>query len=261
MLAGFLGALSCCAPSLQSVVPRHDASLDELKVLFKKRETQFRSIKGLVSLSVTPEHGLTRKINGILSFDSTGRKFRFQGFDSLGNPIVNLVTENNLYQLMMGGELPVAGDMEKNGEVRLRTGPGEKDFIEGKSWLMALNEMRWGGTPLPSETEVLLAEKEDDFLLFRVIKLNGREAILKKKIWLEEENFRPVREEIYDDGPLGYPRLAGALLFEYSGTKKGAVWPDRIKVKLENGKMEVEFLEMNFSPEFAPDFFRFQDQG
>lgn len=249
--------MASCAPSFQMAIPKKEAAFQELQALFVQRETAFQSIQGMVNLSINPVQGTRQNITGILSFNQ-GENLRFLGFDPLGRTIVDLTAVHGLFQISLPGEPPVKGSLRRDKDIRFKVGPGEKDMINVNSWLKTLNELRWGGTPLPGHDEFLLVDKEGETLLCSIIKIKGKEAVLRKRIWLERSFFRPIKEEIYEESPSGNRLLAGSLFFEnFKGENSGS-WPARIKVILDDGAFQVEFLETNFSPVFPPDYFQIQ---
>jgi hypothetical protein len=257
LFSGMMMFMSSCAPSFQVAIPRQAETFQELQALFVEREAGFQSIQGMVNLSINPDHGARQTITGILSFKQGGN-LRFLGFDPLGRTIVDLTAVSGLFQISLAGEPPLKGSLNWDKDVRFRVGPGEKDLISVNSWVKTLNELRWGGTPLPGQDELLLVDKEGEALICSVIKVKGKEAVLKKRFWLERSFFRPVREEIYEESPSGNRLLAGSLFFEnFKGENNGA-WPGRMKAILEDGEFQVEFLETNFSPVFPPDYFQIQ---
>lgn len=247
--------IASCAPSFQMAIPKKEATFQELRALFAQRESAFHSIQGMVNLSVNPVYGARQNITGILSFHEGG-DLRFIGFDPLGRTVIDLTASNGLFQISLGGEPPLKGSLTRDKDIRLRIGPGEKGLINVNSWVKTLQELRWGGTPLPGEDELLLVDKEGEALLCSIIKIKGKEGVLTRRVWLERTYFRPVKEEIYEESSSGIRLIAGSLFFEKFIREKSGAWPGRTKVNLEDGEYQVEFLETNFSPIFSSDYFQ-----
>lgn len=249
--------MASCAPSFQVGIQKKEANFQELQDLFVRRETAFQSIQGMVNLSIHPAQGTRQTLTGILSFDQGGN-VRFLGFDPLGRTMMDLTAVDGFFQISLAGEPPLKGSLNGDQDTRFRIGPGEKDLINVNRWLKTLNELRWGGTPLPGEGELLLVDQEGEAVLCSIIKVKGKEAVLRKRVWLERSFFRPIKEEIYEESLSGNRLLAGSLFFENFKEEMSGAWPGRTKVILEDGAFQVEFLETNFSPVFPPDYFQIQ---
>ena len=249
--------MASCAPSFHSAIPEKEGTFTELESLFVEREGAFQSIQAMVNLSVKSISGTRQNITGILSFHQGG-KVRFLGFDPLGRTVMDLTAVNDHFQISVAGEPPLKGSLTRDKIIPLRVGSGETDLINVNSWLSTLHELRWGGTPLPREDEILLIDKEGETLLCSIIEVKGKEAVLRRRVWLERAFFRPIKEEIYIESSSGKRFLSGSLFFEnFKGENSGA-WPGRMKAFLEDGEYQVEFLETNFSPIFSSDYFQIE---
>jgi len=254
LVAILAATLASCAPTLQTLVTKKEPTCQDLILILAEREKEFQSVKGLVAVSIYPIHGSNHKINGVLSFEKNDR-LRFQGFDSFGRTLLDLTEVNDEYQIVMGKDPPIRGSLNDIQGIWLRVGPGEKDLINGGEWVKTLNELRRGGNPVAGKDEVMLIEKETNEWVCYIMKIRGKEGILQKKIWLERNFYRPVREEIYEESLQGDRILTGSIIYQNSNEEKKSSWPDKIKVKLADGEFQMEFLEVNYLPVFPPDFF------
>ncbi|MBI3593950.1 MAG: hypothetical protein HY200_03265 [Nitrospirae bacterium] len=252
--AGAFSLMISCATNHEIRVPEKKLTLRELPIIFADREKKWMSMKGMVAVSFSPEQGPVQKIHGILSFDQD-EKVRFQGFDPLGRTLVDLTAVNDLYRLVWGGNPPLKGNLAEHQSLQFRSGPGENDLIPWNSWLKTMKEIRLGGNPSAGDHEVLVMEREGEEIVCSIIRIEGKSGVIKKRIWLETRFYKPTREEIYQESARNELGLAELLQFEYKNREDKNVWPDKIKVKLPEGELSVEFLEVNFSPVFSPHFF------
>jgi len=247
--------LVSCGPALQTVVHEKELAPRELELVFDGRAKQIERVKSMVAVSIYPKNGSNQKINGVLSFEK-GTSLRFQGFDPLGKTVIDLTEVDDQYRIVLGEDPPVRGSLAETQRVSLKIGPGEKDLVDVNSWLRPLKEIRWGGNPVTEDDEEMLFDTEGNTLLCYILKIRGKQGILRRKIWIERADLRPVREEIYEESSEGERIMTGLISFEKTDKGKKSSWPDKIRVKLPDGDFQVEYLETNFSPDFPPRYFK-----
>ena len=245
--------MGACAPSLQTLALQKDPTSRELLYLFAQRENTRQRMQAMVLFSIHPNQGASQTLNGILSFEPRDH-VRFQGFDSFGRAVIDLVLLKNFYKISLGGDPPLRGNLNDRENLPIRTGPGEAEKTHWEFWLKMMNESRYGGNPALMEDEVIFIEKGEDHFTGAVLKLKGKQAILLKKIWIERFFFYTVKEEIYEE-TMGDPALSGTIYFSDFSDKNNASWPGRIQVKSKEGDFEFEFVETNFSPSFLVGYF------
>ncbi|MBI3605054.1 MAG: hypothetical protein HY202_03390 [Nitrospirae bacterium] len=252
----FLLLLEACAPSMQALIPVQEKTSRELLDLFSRREKELQAAKGMVSLSIRPSHAASHALSGVLAFEKEDH-FRFQGFDPFGRSIVDLTLSGDFLKISTGGGPPGIMKLEDPSGVMMPEEIGWNPSPWGKDLFRLMSELRYGGNPVTQKDEVIIFEKSEAEILCLVIKIRGKEGIIRKKIWLDGVSFYPVREELYEDAS-GEARQIGTLYFDGLSKKNNPSWPDRIRVKSEKGEFEADFLEMNFSPLFPADYFKLE---
>jgi hypothetical protein len=254
LFAGVISLLASCVSNREMIAPERELSYRDLVSLFAKRENEFKTMKGMVALSLLPREGAAQKMNGILSFDQDD-KIRFQGFDPLGRTILDLTAVHDHYQLFLGGNAPLRGNIGQSPGLSSKIGPGEKDFIVWDEWLKVLKEIRQGGNPVVGNHDLVLIERSGEEVICSLVKIDGKFGIVKKKIWLENRNLRPIREELYPESSDHGRGATQSIRFEFKKSAGQNAWPDKIEVRSSEGELRLEFLEVNFSPVFTPQFF------
>jgi hypothetical protein len=214
----------------------------------------------MVSLFIRPSHGASHALSGVLAFEKEDH-FRFQGFDPFGRSVVDLTLSGDFLKISTGGGTPRIMKLEDPSGVMMPEEIGWNPSPWGKDLFRLMSELRYGGNPVTQKDEVIFFEKGEEEILCLVIKIRGKEGVIRKKIWLERDSFYPVREELYEElyeDASGEPRQIGTLYFDRLSKKNNPSWPDRIRVKSEKGEFEADFLEMNFSPLFPADYFKLE---
>ena len=245
--------LGACTPGLRNMAPNKEATSEELFNLFFERKKEHQTVKAMVSFSIHPNQGVRRTLNGILSFNSGN--LRFQGFDSFGRTLVDLILlKNNFYKISLGGEPSVKGHLTDRGRLVDRPEKRRSEEIDWNFWLKMMKELHYGGNPVIEEENVFFIEKGAGDLTCSIFEIRAPQARLLKKIWLERSFFYPVKEEIYEERNGSYS-TAGTFYFSEFNEKNKGSWPGRIQVKSKEGELEIEFLEINFTPSFSVDTF------
>jgi hypothetical protein len=256
----FLLLLEACAPSRQALMPVQERTPKELFDLFSRREKELQAVKGMASLFIRPSQGASRTLSGVLAFEKENH-FRFQGFDPFGRSVVDLTLSGDFLKISTGGGLPRIMKLEDPSGVMIPEEIGGETSPWGKDFFRLVSELRYGGNPVTQKDEVIVFDKGEAEILCLVIKIRGKEGIIRKKIWLERYSFYPVREELYEEpyeDASGGARQIGTLYFDRLTKKNNPSWPDRIRVKSEKGEFEADFLEMNFTPLFPADYFKLE---
>ncbi len=248
--------LEACAPAMQALIPVQEKTPKDLFDLFSRREKEIQEAKGMVSLFIRPSQGASHVLSGVLAFEKEDH-FRFQGFDPFGRSVIDLTLSGDFLKISTGGGPPRVMKLEDPSGVILPEEIGWKPSPWGKDLVRLMSELRHGGNPVTQKDEVISFEKGEAEILCSVIKIRGKEGIIRKKIWLERVSFYPVREELYEEAP-GVPRQIGTLYFDRLSKTNNPSWPDRIRVKSKGGEFEADFLEMNFSPLFPADYFKLE---
>jgi hypothetical protein len=252
--AGAISLMASCVSSREIIPPVKELSTRELVSLFAKRENEFKTMKGMVAFSLRPREGAAQKMTGILSFDQDD-KMRLQGFDPLGRTILDLTAVHDQYRLILGGNAPLRGNLGQSKSLSLKIGPGEKDFIVWDEWLNVLKEIRQGGNPVLGDHDLILIERSGAEVICSLVKSDGKFGFVKKKIWLENRNLWPIREELYPESSDHGQGATQFIRFEFKKSPGQDAWPDKIEVISPEGQLRLEFLEVNFSPVFAPQYF------
>jgi hypothetical protein len=260
-----------CGPrySVAPEPPLRSASLRDLLDRLDRRTQSIQTLKALMKVSSEKQPGVTSSLLFSRSTEGVAPSLRLKGFDPFGGTLFDLVWSNNRVWLSIPSQGRVLESTpDKRGVPSL---PAELG-LEVAELRLAVSAVVG---PFMESEDIPVLEQVGSNYLIHVIRITGGGGQLTKRLWIERNQFRLVREEIFEQASaMVGPNIAAvsedqATVVEYLDYQPRSVpagaeieWPDRLVITKpragagEEHRLELKFLEVHPNAAISSEEYR-----
>ena len=222
LLLGFLALFGCSTLThREERGPIKEATLLELLEQLSRRTDQIETINVLVSAHIGGRPSAKMSL-----FWKTPDTLRLVGFGPLGKTLFEFILGDDGVEWRVPGRQPVVSEsVEALVPSVQMLHPGFPVTVQE---LVYMTRVLTG--PLFDPGELPFLETTDQHFLISAVRLEGGEARLTKRLWIERRKLHLVRQDFFEkDGSLGIT----LHLLDYKSEETGE-WPYSIGIKIPN---------------------------